>query len=163
MYHKGRYGTLYGMTNEIIRSPKNDVQIGRVSIPAPRLIIEAGEPAWKRFIEFFTATIRNKNTREAYGRAVRDFFLWCDAFEIGPLIDIEPVHVGGYIEWLGNDAPNAGRGLAAQTIKQHLAAIRNLFDWLVVGGILPSNPASRRCTVRGHSQVKGKTPVLLCR
>ena len=43
---------------------------------------------------------------------------------------------------------------------QHLAAIRNLFDWLVVGGILPSNPAA---PVRGprHSQVKGKTPVLL--
>ena len=147
------------MSNELTHRPSSNVEIGAVSFPAPRLIIEAGEPAWKRFLEFFAATIRNKNTREAYGRAVRDFFHWCDAYDLGPLIDIEPIHVGGYIEWLGNDAPN-GRGLAAQTIKQHLAAIRNLFDWLVVGGILPSNPAA---PVRGprHSQVKGKTPVLL--
>ena len=48
---------------------------------------------------------------------------------------------------------------APQTVKQHLAAIRNLFDWLVTGGILPANPAS---AVRGprHSQTKGKTPIL---
>ena len=47
-----------------------------------------------------------------------------------------------------------------KTVKQHLAALRNMFDWLVTGGILPANPAS---SVRGprHSQVKGKTPVLL--
>ena len=79
--HKGRYGTLKNMSNEITTTVENAVQIGRVSFALPRIITDASEHAGKRFIELFTATIRNKNTREAYGRAVRDFFAWCDANE----------------------------------------------------------------------------------
>src|SRR4029078_6327100 len=45
----------------------------------PAIIFRAGEKASWRFIEFFTANIRNKNTRQAYARAVRDFFQWCEA------------------------------------------------------------------------------------
>jgi integrase/recombinase XerD len=46
----------------------------------------------------------------------------------------------------------------APTVKQHLAAIRVLFDWLVVGHVLDVNPAH---SVRGPKHVvkKGKTPV----
>ena len=49
--------------------------------------------------------------------------------------------------------------LAAPSVKQHLAAIRRLFDYLATGGVLPSNPAS---SVRGPKHVVkvGKTPVL---
>jgi len=45
------------------------------------------------------------------------------------------------------------------TVKQHLAAIRMLFDWLVLGQVVPMNPAS---AVRGPKHVvkRGKTPVL---
>ena len=39
-----------------------------------------------------------------------------------------------YIEQLG-------RAYAPATVKQNLAALRQLFDWLVVGQVLPSNPA----------------------
>ena len=51
------------------------------------------------------------------------------------------------------------RTLAPASVKQYLAAIRMLFDWLVVGQILPFNPAS---SVRGAKHVvkEGKTPVL---
>ena len=44
-------------------------------------------------------------------------------------------------------------------MKQHLAAIRMLFDWLVTGQVIPLNPAH---AVRGpkHSVKKGKTSVL---
>ncbi|MCK6500221.1 MAG: tyrosine-type recombinase/integrase [Nitrospira sp.] len=44
-------------------------------------------------------------------------------------------------------------------MKQHLAAIRMLFDWLVVGQVVPFNPAA---SVRGPKHVvkRGKTPVL---
>src|SRR6204780_5127258 len=47
----------------------------------------------------------------------------------------------------------------APTVKQHLACIRMLFDWLVTGQVMPSNPAH---SVRGprHSVSKGSTPVL---
>ena len=45
------------------------------------------------------------------------------------------------------------------TVKQHLAAIRVLCDWLVVSQVLPVNPAA---AVRGpkHVVTKGATPVL---
>jgi site-specific recombinase XerD len=47
----------------------------------------------------------------------------------------------------------------APTAKQRLAAIRHLFDWLVVGQVIPLNPTA---SVRGpkHIVKKGKTPVL---
>lgn len=54
------------------------LQLGRVVLQLPAAIADEGPEASKRFFEFFTANIRNKNTREAYGRAVRDFFAWCD-------------------------------------------------------------------------------------
>jgi integrase len=62
------------------------------------------------------------------------------------------MHVAGYIEGLAGE-------LAKPTVKQHLAALRMLFDWLVVGHVLDSNPAH---AVRGPSHVvkKGRTPVL---
>jgi integrase len=37
---------------------------------APRVIADAGDQAARRFLEFFAATIRNKNTRMAYYHAV---------------------------------------------------------------------------------------------
>ena len=42
----------------------------------PRLITAAGDDASRRFVEFFTANIRNPNTREAYARAVGRFSDW---------------------------------------------------------------------------------------
>ena len=49
--------------------------------------------------------------------------------------------------------------MSAPSVKQHLACIRMLFDWLVTGQVMPSNPAH---SVRGprHSVSKGVTPVL---
>ncbi len=118
----------------------------------PAAIAGAGDTAVRRFLEFFAATIRNKNTRMAYYRAVTDFFAWLDAAGIVALVDIEPLHVATYIEALQER-------MAKPTVKQHLAAIRMLFDWLVTGGILASNPAT---SVRGPKHVikRGKTPVL---
>jgi site-specific recombinase XerD len=108
--------------------------------------------AARRFVEFFTAHIRNPNTRRAYARAAVEFAAWCGQSSLQELRDIEPVQVAAYVEGL------QGR-LAAPSIKLHLAAIRMLFDWLVVGQVLAANPAS---SVRGpkHSVRKGKTPVL---
>jgi len=108
--------------------------------------------AAKRFIEYFAANIRNVNTRRAYLHAVREFADWCALQGFREIVDIEPLHVAGYIEQL------AAR-LAKPSIKQHLAAIRMLFDWLVVGQVMAMNPAA---PVRGpkYTVKKGKTPVL---
>lgn len=121
------------------------------SFPVPAIVAEAGQRAGKRFIEFFTAEIRNRNTRMAYARAVAQFLQWCDDAGL-ELEGIEPVHVAAYIEGLQAD-------LSAATIKQQLAAIRALFDYLVVGQVVPFNPAA---AVRGprHSVSVGKTPVM---
>jgi site-specific recombinase XerD len=122
------------------------------SIVVPCAIAEAGEKAARRFLEFFAATIRNKNTRQAYYHACVRFFAWCDKHKIGEIADIEPLHVAAYIEALGKD-------FEKPTVKQHLAAIRMLFDWLVTGQVVATNPAH---AVRGPKHVvkTGKTTVL---
>lgn len=119
------------------------------SVPA---LFQATPASTNRTLEFFTANIRNPNTRRAYARAIGGFATWCDAHGLQDLAGIGPVHVAAYVEQL------QGR-LSAPSVKQHLAALRVLFDWLVVGQVMPSNPAS---SVRGprHSVRKGKTPVL---
>ncbi len=118
----------------------------------PIVVTKAGEDATRRFLEFFTATIRNRNTREAYARSVWRFFGWCDVREIR-LDRIEPILVSLYIEELCTE-------LSAPSVKQHLAAIRMLFDYFVTGHIVNVNPAA---AVKGPKHVvkKGKTPVLL--
>ena len=110
------------------------------------------EASAKRTFEFFAVSIRNPNTRKAYARAVGDFASWCGLNGLQALGAIEPVHVAAYVEQL------QGR-LAPPSVKLNLAALRMLFDWLVVGQVMPTNPAS---LVRGprHSVKKGKTPVL---
>jgi hypothetical protein len=49
----------------------------------PAVIRGAGKKAQRRFAEFFAAQIRNRNTREAYHRAVVDFFAWCEDRGLG--------------------------------------------------------------------------------
>ena len=108
----------------------------RVSVVAsgavlvPGIVADAGEHAARRFLAFFAATIRNRNTRMAYMTAVGRFFAWCEQNQIGQLADIEPLHVAAYIEALGLD-------FEKPTVKQHLAGIRMLFDWLVWSPPIP--------------------------
>ena len=120
--------------------------------PLPYLIDIAGAPAARRFLEFFTVNIRNKNTRQAYGRAAGAFLEWCHRRGLPELAAVQPIHVAAYVEHLQ-------RRHSPPTVKQHLATIRMLFDWLVTGQVVPSNPAH---SVRGprYSVSKGTTPVL---
>ena len=126
---------------------------GMESFAVPALIEEAGPEAFTRFLEFFTAQIRNRNTRDAYARAVSQFFGWLHEHGIVRLTEIQPVHIAAWVE-------GKTQTQNPQTVKQHLAAVKKLFDWLVIGKILPSNPAT---IVKGpkYSYTKGKTPILL--
>ena len=119
---------------------------------APALVAAAGARASYRFLEFFTAQIRNPHTRRAYARAATEFFDWLEAKGVTQLAAIESVHVATYIEQLS-------RARSAPTAKLRLAALRHLFDWMVIGQIMPTNPAA---AVRGprHIVRRGKTPVL---
>ena len=109
------------------------------------MIVDAGPAAVGRFLEFFAGRIANARTRAAYGRAVGQFLGWCEARGLG-LRDVSPLHVAAYIRTHPGSVP---------TVKQHLAAIRMLGDWLVVSQVLPVNPAAAK-----HVVTKGATPVL---
>lgn len=85
---------------------------GRVTLPA--VIVDAGERARYRYIEFFTANIRNKNTRAAYARALVPFLTWCEKHGRG-LTTLDPVSIAAYIEQLQMTH-------SKPTVTQHLAA-----------------------------------------
>src|SRR3954469_8378312 len=118
----------------------------------PATVADAGEQATYRFFEFFTANIRNPNTRRAYHRAALAFFAWSQARGL-TLGAIRPPHVAAYSE------EQLARGQSRPSVKQDLSGLRMLFDWLVVGQVVPVNPAA---SVRGPKHVVkvGKTPVL---
>jgi hypothetical protein len=44
-----------------------------------------------RFIEFFTANIRNRNTRRAHAQAVGEFLVWCEKRRVPSIIAVQPV------------------------------------------------------------------------
>ena len=89
------------------------------------MVAAADAKARTRFLEFFAAYIRNPNTRRAYGRAVREFFAWCESAGVETLAAIAPMHVAAFIE-----AQTKRPDLATPSVKQQLAAIRHLFDCL---------------------------------
>src|SRR4051812_40124733 len=122
---------------QIVSKKDQELTVGG-SAGLPAIIVSAGRRAGLRFLEFFTANIRNPNTRRAYHRACTDFFSWCQSREL-QLEQIGPMHVAAYIELIMKTH-------SKPTVKQHLAAIRMLFDWLVTGQVVPSNPAH---SVRG--------------
>ncbi len=105
-----------------------------------------------RFLEFFAANIRNPHTRRAYGRAVAEFLAWCDDQGVPSIAGVQPLHVGAWIEQQTHEH-------AAPTAKARLAALRHLFDWLVIGQVVPVNPAGSVCG-SSHVVKVGKTTVL---
>lgn len=116
------------------------------------LVTSAGDRADVRFVEFFASAIRNPHTRHAYARAAGDFLTWCAGVVVSSIAAVQPLHVAAWVELQTTTH-------AAPTVKQRLAAIRHLFDWLVTGQVVPVNPAA---SVRGpsHTARIGKTPVL---
>jgi integrase/recombinase XerD len=139
------------MTAPALISLDGPVELVTLSARPPALFL-ADPKSSERFWEFFAANIRNKNTRRAYYKAACNFSNWCEGRGLFNLTKIKPIHVAAYVEELQ-------RTHSKPTVKQHLAALRMLFDWLVVGHAMEVNPAH---SVRGPKHVvkKGKTPVL---
>lgn len=133
----------------MVLPPSGLIRPSTIHVPKP--IADAGDNARERYFEFFTANIRNPNTRRAYLIAVNGFLGWCELNGLS-LPSLRPTIVATYIEGLM-------RKLSPPTVKQHLAALRMFCDYLVIGQVLPTNPCH---AVRGPKHVvkKGKTPVL---
>ena len=111
----------------------------------PALIADAGEQAGWRYVEFFTANIRNPHTRRAYARACSRFFAWCEDRGL-TLATIRPFDVAAWVEELQEQHTAPG-------VKQQLAAVRMLFDWLITGQVVPTNPAA---AVRGPEACRAR-------
>jgi site-specific recombinase XerD len=109
-------------------------------------------PAFREFFVRFFVGIRNEHTFRAYLRGVRSFASWCEANAVTSVEDVEPQHVGDFLEWRELSSSKA-------TTKQDLSALRSLMDAWVLVGLLAFNPAK---AVRGPtiSVRRGKTRVL---
>jgi site-specific recombinase XerD len=127
---------------------KQEVIIARPGeTPAPAIIDQAGNAARFAWDEFFQGEIRNEHTRKAYTLAIRRFLEWCEERQV-ELVRITPGMVGQYF--------NEHSG-GPSTKKQHLAAVRKLFDRLVVRHAVVINPALSVRTER-FQVIEGKTP-----
>jgi site-specific recombinase XerD len=123
----------------------------------PAVIADQGDKAAERFFTFFTDTIPNANTRAAYYRNALRFFAWAEKSGL-TLPTIKSYHVAAYLAQLtltGKEQP-----ASTPTVKQHLASLRMLFDWLILGQIIDANPAAAAVRAAKHVVKKGKTPVL---
>jgi site-specific recombinase XerD len=137
--------------NDLLPSPAPAVLPAPFFMPTPE--------AAKCARDFFATQLHNTHTRKAYLNATRRFAAWCKAHGL-QLATVEPFHVAAFIKDLQDKPfPLKQKPFSPPAVKQHLAALRMLFDWLVIGQIIKVNPAH---AVRGPKYVvkKGKTPVL---
>ena len=133
----GRQGRGVRMSEALVPAAAAEpvvVADGGADVVLPALIVDAGPDAVARFLEFFAGRIANARTRAAYGRAVGQFLAWCEARGLG-LGSVSPLHVAAYIRTHPGSVP---------TVKQHLAAIRMLCDWLVVNQVRGAGAEARR-------------------
>ena len=126
----------------------DDALVGIDLVRLPALVAVAVERAGVRFLELFASTIRNPHTRRAYARAATDFMAWCEDRGVSSIAAVQPLHVAAWIE--GKTQTHA-----ALTIKQQLAAIRHLFDWLVMARSRHSTRL-RPCAGRRTARERGK-------
>jgi len=117
-----------------LQPQKNTSLVVREGFVLPRIISEEGRKAQSAFVNFFTASIENANTRRAYARAVRDFFEWLDVRRSGTTLkEIQPFMVAAFIKQLPS---------SARSKQQYVSALRMLFGFLVEKGVLSTgNPA----------------------
>ena len=139
----------------IVRRTGTPAVAGSASVAVgivPAAVASAGDVGRRAWLDFFAAQIRNRNTRQAYARAAHRLFDWLAEHGINNVADIEPVHIAVWVEERMREA-------SRPTVKQELAGIRSLFDWLTVRQVVSSSPAA---AVRGpkHSVRRGKTPFL---
>lgn len=130
----------------------NEVEVSKHHYDNLIRIYHSNAETKQAFYEFFGARIRNKNTRTAYLYAVRSFFNWAEQYRV-----FNPEQVNALIvsKWVDEQLEI----MSVPTVKQRLAGLKMLFDWLVVRNVLNTNPISSVKTPK-YSVSVGKTPHL---
>lgn len=113
----------------------------------PALVLAMGAAGQFAWDEFFRGQLRNRHTRVAYGHAVERFMSWCEQKGI-EIPRVTPGFIGDYFDQHPGSTP---------TKKQHLAAIRGLFDKLVLRHAIVLNPAAS-IRLERYQVIEGKTP-----
>jgi len=144
------------MSNELARTNSSGTLTTGSGFTLPVAIADQGDKAAERFFTFFTDNIPNPNTRDAYYRDAMRFFACTHRLGLA-LPTIKSYHVSAYLAEL--TLTGKAQPASTSTVKQHLASLRMLFDWLILGQVIDANPAA---AVRAPKHVvkKGKTPVL---
>jgi len=146
----GHHPPLAPSTELVLAAPARLVAARPEGDAVTAVALWAGPAAADETLSFLTATIRNPNTRRAYHRAVSRFVAWCAQRSID-IRHVTAPAVAAHIDELK-------RSMQPPSVTLHLSALRHWFDKLVLGHVLPYNPAH---AVRGERQSKtrGKTPV----
>ncbi|MBW4025425.1 MAG: hypothetical protein HIU92_20235 [Proteobacteria bacterium] len=71
------------MNNYLPAPARRDLVQAGVARLVPVLIVDPGEAAGWRYVEFLPSNIRNPKTRRAYARACARLFAWCENRRIG--------------------------------------------------------------------------------
>ena len=144
-----------GKTIEEIRLPKEVLAALPRGLEVPAAVSDLGTDAVERFLEFFALTLKTKNTKLAYSQASKQFFRWCTEppRRLRSVGDIRPLNAAAYVTHLVESKEEL------PTVKQHVSALRKLFDWLVTGHFIDTNPFTSVETP-SYSVQDGKTPIL---
>ena len=146
-----------------------------ISAHVPALVRAAGDRAQTRFWEFFVANIRNPHTRRAYGRAIGEFLAWCERQGVASIADVQPLHVGAYVEALTRSHSRADRQAAPCRHPHVVRLARDRPDRAgqsrraaCAARSMSSKSARRRCSIlprraRFSTSIDVTTPVRLAR
>ena len=118
--------SLYGQRIQMSWQPQVASISSTVAAAAmvPAVVADRGPVTAERFFTFFTDQLRNPHTRADYHRDCLSFFAWCQGRGL-EFAAIKSFHVSAYLEYLL-------RTKSKSSVKQHLAAIRMLYDWLSI-------------------------------
>lgn len=108
--------------------------------------------AENRFKDFFATRLSNLHTRRVYYTAICRFGRWCSSHRLTTLAQLNSAHMVEYLADLE-------RKLSTPSTRQHFAALRMLFDWLVAGGVIKVNPV-HAVRISNYPIVRGKAHVL---
>ena len=113
----------------------------------PTLIDAAGDQARMRFLEFFTANIRNPNTRRSYAKAAEEFLAWCSFAGVPSIAAVQPVHVG---TWCSVPSSTA--------VQSHAIRGKGHWNFNEIGRSIIMSPHRRRLELHGLAKSKNVTP-----
>ena len=97
------------------------------------------------FNSILSEECQNENTAQCYAEAVKQFDRWFSLRYKG--LEIRSAHAGSIQDYI--DSLHSRH--SSSTVKQHLAALRKYYSWLVAEGVIATNPAS---SVRGPDRIE---------